>query len=241
MATTGISWEDFWQRKVWPGGFVSQNYPTPGSLPRWHFQSVHLLFHSQQPPACHRPSFHSSSEPIRFDYPNSGQVTFRLQKVSLNKNIANQSICFHINSMNPFQYNATLLSLQQQSMICSASTFGKSFIYQAFPTMHVHDYCAKHSTWHFAVVVSPLVNLIKDQVKQLRDLGVSQWFTWARQCLLRQCQESGVFSHLLAESWDAGECFLVPLTVRNWAALQLMRLQCCSVKSGGFWNFPTSC
>ena len=48
--------------------------------------------------------------------------------------------------------------------------FGKSLIYQALPI--VFD-VTRNSTGHIVVVISPLVNLMKDQVENLKKLGIS--------------------------------------------------------------------
>ena len=48
--------------------------------------------------------------------------------------------------------------------------FGKSLIYQALPL--VFD-VTSNSTGHMVVVISPLVNLMKDQVENLKKLGIS--------------------------------------------------------------------
>ena len=47
--------------------------------------------------------------------------------------------------------------------------FGKSLIYQALPL--VFD-VTRNSTGHIVVVISPLVNLIKDQVESLRKIYI---------------------------------------------------------------------
>ena len=48
--------------------------------------------------------------------------------------------------------------------------FGKSLIYQALPL--VFD-VALNSTGHIVVVISPLVNLMKDQVESIKKLGIT--------------------------------------------------------------------
>ena len=48
--------------------------------------------------------------------------------------------------------------------------FGKSLIYQALPLVFN---ATRNSTGHIVVVISPLVNLMKDQVDNLKKLGIS--------------------------------------------------------------------
>ena len=48
--------------------------------------------------------------------------------------------------------------------------FGKSLIYQALPL--VFD-VARNSMGHIVVIISPLVNLMKDQVENLKQLGIT--------------------------------------------------------------------
>ena len=79
---------------------------------------------------------------------------------------------FRISELNALQREAiTHFVLKKTDLFVNLPTgFGKSLIYQAmlliFDVLH-------NVSGHIVVVISPLVNLMKDQVKKLTSLGVS--------------------------------------------------------------------
>ena len=78
---------------------------------------------------------------------------------------------FGITELNKYQKEAILQIVQRKTdvFINLLTGFGKSLIYQALPLVcdTVHG-----TTGHIVVVVSPLVNLMKDQVGKLVNIGI---------------------------------------------------------------------
>ena len=89
-------------------------------------------------------------------------------------NAALERVCekFRISELNALQREAiTFFVLKKTDLFINLQTgFGKSLIYQAMPLIFdvLHNVSG-----HIVVVISPLVNLMKDQVKKLTSLGVS--------------------------------------------------------------------
>lgn len=79
---------------------------------------------------------------------------------------------FKISRLNRFQLSAIEEFVKGKSdiFVNLPTGYGKSLIYQALPS--VFD-CLTTNSGHVVVVVSPLVNLMKDQVRYLRGIGVS--------------------------------------------------------------------
>jgi len=84
------------------------------------------------------------------------------------------SVCskFGISRLNSFQMKAiSEFSKGKSDIYVNLPTgYGKSLIYQALPS--VFD-TLTDSLAHVVVVVSPLVNLMRDQVQSLRSIGIS--------------------------------------------------------------------
>ena len=91
-----------------------------------------------------------------------------------NLNRAFRAVCskFMILQLNPFQIRAIseFVKGERDLFVNLPTGYGKSLIYQAL--LLVFDNL-NNSLEHVVVVVSPLVNLMKDQVKSLRALGIS--------------------------------------------------------------------
>ena len=78
---------------------------------------------------------------------------------------------FKIESLNQYQKKAIteFVNGKNDIFVSLPTGFGKSIIYQALPL--IFD-CLTGSPGHVVVVISPLVNLMKDQVRYLRSVGV---------------------------------------------------------------------
>ena len=79
---------------------------------------------------------------------------------------------FKINSFNHHQKQAfiALVGEKKDVFVNLPTGFGKSFIYQALPL--IFDEITGVSG-HDVVVISPLLNLIQDQINNLQNLGIS--------------------------------------------------------------------
>ena len=79
---------------------------------------------------------------------------------------------FKISRLNPYQLTAVKEFVRGKSdiFVNLPTGHGKSLIYQALPS--IFDSLAA-SPFHVVAVVSPLVNLMKDQVRFLRSIGIS--------------------------------------------------------------------
>jgi len=87
--------------------------------------------------------------------------------------VAFQRVCetFKIVDLNPFQREAMeyFVKKKVEVFVNLPTGYGKSPIYQALPL--VFD-VTRNSTGHVVVVISPLVNLMKNQVESLQKLGM---------------------------------------------------------------------
>ena len=87
--------------------------------------------------------------------------------------MALQRVCesFQIDDLNPYQREAITNFVEEKVdiFVNLPTGFGKSLIYQALPL--VFD-VTSNSPGHIVAVVSPLVSLMKDQVENLRKLGI---------------------------------------------------------------------
>ena len=87
--------------------------------------------------------------------------------------VAFQRVCetFQIVDLNPFQREAMecFVKKKMDVFVNLPTGYGKSLIYQALPL--VFD-VTRNSRGHVVVVISPLVNLMKDQVESLKKLGI---------------------------------------------------------------------
>ena len=79
---------------------------------------------------------------------------------------------FKISNLNDHQKDAirSIVVDNRDVLVNLPTGFGKSLVYQVLPL--VFDHVTKH-TGHNVVVVSPIVSLMDDQVKNLTSLGVS--------------------------------------------------------------------
>ena len=79
---------------------------------------------------------------------------------------------FTISCLNPYQKKAISEFVKGKSdiFVNLPTGYGKSLVYQALPT--VFDSLTARSG-HIVVFVSPLVNLMRDQVRSLRSIGIS--------------------------------------------------------------------
>ena len=80
---------------------------------------------------------------------------------------------FKISKLNPYQQDAFMQIVEKNTevFINLPTGFGKSLIYQALPLPLTFDII--HGTpGHIIIVVSPLINLMKDQVANLTKLGI---------------------------------------------------------------------
>ena len=91
-----------------------------------------------------------------------------------NASVSFKRVCetFKIVDLNAHQREAIAYFVDKKKdvFINLPTGFGKSLIYQALPI--VFD-VTRNSTGHIVVVISPLVNLMKDQVENLKKLGIS--------------------------------------------------------------------
>ena len=80
---------------------------------------------------------------------------------------------FKFSELNKHQKEAIIsVVLKKMDVFVSLPTgFGKSVIFQALPM--VFDGFTGESSGHIVIVVSPLLSLIKDQTKRLRQVGIS--------------------------------------------------------------------
>ena len=78
---------------------------------------------------------------------------------------------FGIRELNAYQREAIVQFVQKKTdvFVNLPTGYGKSLIYQALPL--VYDSILE-AAGHIVVVVSPLVNLMKDQVDKLANLGI---------------------------------------------------------------------
>ena len=87
--------------------------------------------------------------------------------------MAFQRVCetFKIVNLNPFQGEAIEYFVKKKVdvFVNLPTGYGKSLIYQAMPLVFN---LTRNSTGHVVVVISPLVNLMKDQVESLQKLGI---------------------------------------------------------------------
>ena len=87
--------------------------------------------------------------------------------------VASQRVCktFKIVDLNAFQREAMEYFVKKKLdvFVNLPTGYGKSLIYQALPL--VFD-VTRNSTGLVVVVISPLVNLMKDQVESLQKLGI---------------------------------------------------------------------
>lgn len=86
-----------------------------------------------------------------------------------------QVVCekFQIETLNHHQKQALLAIVKEKKdvFLNLPTGFGKSLIYQALPL--IFDEVSESVRGHIVVVVSPLLNLIQDQVNTLQKLGIS--------------------------------------------------------------------
>ena len=84
-----------------------------------------------------------------------------------------QQICniFKVESFTVHQKKAihSIINERKDVFVNLPTGAGKSLIYQALPKLFDEKFGGKH----VVIVVSSLINLMRDQVKKLRDLGVS--------------------------------------------------------------------
>ena len=110
-----------------------------------------------------------------------------------------------ISQLNPFQIRAISEFVQgERDLFVNLPTgYGKSLIYQALPV--VFDNLSNSE--HVVVVVSPLVNLMKYQVKSLRALGISAVSLISLEEGEVEKVERALFSHVFGtpESWLKNE------------------------------------
>ena len=78
---------------------------------------------------------------------------------------------FKIPTLNHHQKLAIekIVSNKKDVFVNLPTGFGKSLIYQALPLVFDHT---TNLPGHIVVVVSPLISLMEDQVKQLQDIGI---------------------------------------------------------------------
>ena len=122
---------------------IQANWPITGSLPFFVKQDFDLKFISQ--------------------------VKVNMANVAAVFALVSQKFC--IQKLNALQKEAIIQFVEKQRgvFIYLPSGFGKSLIYQALPLV----FDAMHREGHIVVVVSPLINLRKDQVQKLKNLGIS--------------------------------------------------------------------
>ena len=87
--------------------------------------------------------------------------------------VALQQVCqkFGIKELNPLQKGAiaSFVINKRDAFVNLLTGFGKSLIYQAIPV--IFDVLLE-APGHIVAVISPLVNLMKDQVEKLTSLGI---------------------------------------------------------------------
>ena len=89
---------------------------------------------------------------------------WEISRETLQPNMADASVAFQREAIAYFVEN------KMDVFVNLPTEFGKSLIYQALPL--VFD-VALNSTGHIVVVISPLVNLMKDQVESIKKLGIT--------------------------------------------------------------------
>lgn len=91
---------------------------------------------------------------------------------SLESVLSDVAKIFKIPSFNEHQKTALLTVVKEKCdlFVNLPTAYGKSLIFQAIP--FIFD-SLENNKGHIVVVVSPLINLIQDQVERLKQLGVS--------------------------------------------------------------------
>ena len=91
----------------------------------------------------------------------------------IDRAFANVAKLFKINDFNEHQKTAILTIVEENSdlFVNLPTGFGKSLIFQAIPL--IFDCLRMDNQGHIVVVVSPLINLITDQVSYLQGLGIT--------------------------------------------------------------------
>ena len=102
-----------------------------------------------------------------FDLKFISRVHVNMANVASGFDLVSQKFC--IQELNAVQKEAIIQFMEKQRdvFINLPTGFGKSLIYQALPLV----FDAMRGEGHIAVVISPLVSLMKDQVQKLKILG----------------------------------------------------------------------
>ena len=82
---------------------------------------------------------------------------------------------FGFERLNKHQEKALRLVVESKSdvFVNLPTGFGKSVVFQALPVVYSHVELSREKPPVIVIVVSPLVNLMKDQVSRLTSLGIS--------------------------------------------------------------------
>lgn len=110
--------------------------------------------------------------------PSLGKFVFVIKNITRDKmadlNVVFGHVCevFGIKELNAYQREAIVQFVQKKTDVLVNFPTGnrKSLIYQALP--FVYDSTIREAAGHIVVVVSLLVNLMKDQVDKLANLGI---------------------------------------------------------------------
>ena len=91
----------------------------------------------------------------------------------LKRALASVAEVFQIRAFNQHQEAAirTIVEEKKDAFVNLPTGFGKSLIYQALPLVFDRLYTSEQG--HIVIVVSPLINLIQDQVMQLKKLDIT--------------------------------------------------------------------
>ena len=135
--------------------------------------------------------------------------------------LVSQKFC--IQELNALQKEATIQFMEKQRgvFINIPTGFGKSLIYQVLPLV----FDAMHGEGHIVVVVSPLINLMKDQVQKLRNLGISAVTFSDIEEEDAKAVEKGVFSVF----YGSPEGFLKIVRWRKMLTSDVYRAKLCAI------------
>ena len=158
-----------------------------------------------------------------FDLKFISRVHVNMANVASVFDLVSQKFC--IQELNALQKEAIVQFVEKQRnlFINLPIGFGKSLIYQALSLV----FDAMRGEGHIAVVISPLISLMKDQVQKLKNLGISAVTLSDIEEEDAKAVEKGVFSLV----YESPEAFLKIARWRQMLTSDVYRQSCVQLQS----------